>query len=67
LTENQITLLKRERDKLIDAWRQASIGNKSSILVRIADIDDELEKYQTKKSSQKRKKSKKYSLKKYFL
>ncbi|MFZ7104765.1 MAG: hypothetical protein ACOWWO_19185 [Peptococcaceae bacterium] len=48
MTEAQITTLKRERNRLLDAWRIASSGQKNSILMRIGDIDEELEKYQTK-------------------
>lgn len=56
MTEKQLVALKRERSRLLDAWRVASEGQKSSIVVRIADIDEELEQYQQKKSTPKHRK-----------
>jgi len=51
MTDTQLMTLKKERSKLLDAWRVASAGQKNSILMRIADIDEDLERYQPKKSS----------------
>ncbi|NLT94387.1 MAG: hypothetical protein GXW85_02460 [Clostridia bacterium] len=55
MTEAQIMNLKKERSRLLDAWRVASASQKNSILMRIADIDEELEKYQPKKAPSNRK------------
>jgi len=56
MTDTQLMTLKKERSRLLDAWRSASAGQKNSILMRIADIDEDLEKYQQKKSSPKQRK-----------
>ncbi|MDN5323924.1 MAG: hypothetical protein PWQ67_2378 [Clostridia bacterium] len=56
MTDTQLTTLKKERSKLLDAWRIAGSGQKNSILMRIADIDEELEKYQPQKSKPKHRK-----------
>jgi len=45
MTDMQLVNLKKERSKLLDAWRIASSGQKNSILMRISDIDEDLEKY----------------------
>lgn len=37
--------LREERSKLLDAWRMANSGQKGPILTRIADIDDDIERY----------------------
>ncbi|NLW24576.1 MAG: hypothetical protein GXY91_04965 [Clostridia bacterium] len=50
MAEDKIEALRRERSRLLEAWSIASSGQKNSILVRIADIDEELEKYDSKKS-----------------
>jgi hypothetical protein len=55
MTDTQIMNLKKERSKLLDAWRIASASQKNSILMRIADIDEDLEKYQPKKAPKHRK------------
>ena len=44
MNEAKLAKLKEERSKLIDAWRTANPRLKGSILTRIADIDDEIEK-----------------------
>ena len=44
----KLALLKKERSKLLDAWRTASEGQKGSILTRIADIDEDIEFYEPK-------------------
>ncbi|MFZ5945371.1 MAG: hypothetical protein ACOYVD_14800 [Bacillota bacterium] len=46
MTDIQYITLKKERGRLLDAWRNADIVKKNSILMRITDIDEELEKYQ---------------------
>ncbi len=48
MTENQLNALRRERSRLLDAWRNAEGSNKMAILVRIGDIDEELGKYADK-------------------
>ncbi|MGI6227724.1 MAG: hypothetical protein ACOYJ1_15905 [Peptococcales bacterium] len=55
MTESRLLALKRERSKLLDAWRIASSGQKNSILMRISDIDDELETHLPKKAPKQRK------------
>lgn len=37
--------LKRERDHLLKAWLSAEGSNKTSILIRIDDIDDQLREF----------------------
>lgn len=53
MTDSQINSLKKERNKLLDAWRIASSGQKNTILMRIGDIDEELEKYQARQNTPK--------------
>jgi|BioPla2DNA2_1021312.scaffolds.fasta_scaffold183816_1 hypothetical protein len=48
MNEAKLAKLKEERSKLIDAWRTANPRLKGSILTRIADIDDEIERYEPK-------------------
>lgn len=40
MTEHQLTSLRSERSRLLDAWRTAEGQDKMAILVRIEDIDD---------------------------
>ncbi|KJS19412.1 MAG: hypothetical protein VR72_18735 [Clostridiaceae bacterium BRH_c20a] len=56
MTDMQIVNLKKERGKLLDAWRIASSGQKNSILMRISDIDEDLEEYLPASSSPKQRK-----------
>jgi len=56
MTERQLASLKKERSRLLDAWRIASPGQKNSILMRIADIDEDLEKYLPQKPAPKHRK-----------
>jgi len=49
MTNTNLLTLKKERSKLFDAWRIAGVGQKNSILMRISDIDEELEEYKSKK------------------
>ncbi|MFZ5943902.1 MAG: hypothetical protein ACOYVD_07310 [Bacillota bacterium] len=53
MTDTQIASLRRERSRLLDAWRAASSGQKNTILMRITDIDEELELYQPEKKEPK--------------
>lgn len=55
MTDAQIMNLRRERSKLLDPWRIASASQKNSILMRITDIDEELERYQPKRAPKHRK------------
>ncbi|KJS82426.1 MAG: hypothetical protein JM58_15075 [Peptococcaceae bacterium BICA1-8] len=50
MTDTQFITLKKERNRLFDAWQITDTIHKNSILMRITDIDEELEEYQTKKS-----------------
>lgn len=45
MTETQAISLRRERSRLLDAWRNAKGSNKMSILVMIDDIDAQLERH----------------------
>lgn len=55
LNRNQVEHLKEERKKLFNAWQTASGSNKTSILTRISDIDEDLERYMPKKNKRFRK------------
>lgn len=48
MTEAKLAMLKEERSRLLDAWRTASARQKGPILTRIADIDDDIERYEPK-------------------
>jgi len=56
MTDTQLLTLKKERSKLLDAWRIASAGQKNSILMRIADIDEDLEMFLPAKAAPKQRK-----------
>jgi hypothetical protein len=43
MTEEKLNSLHKERARLLDAWRSANTSNKMSILVRIEDIDEQIE------------------------
>jgi len=45
MTNTQFKSLKNERGRLLDAWRNADTVQRNSILIRITDIDEELERY----------------------
>ncbi|KJS21235.1 MAG: hypothetical protein VR72_11460 [Clostridiaceae bacterium BRH_c20a] len=45
MTNTQFKKLKKERGRLLDAWRTADTVQKNSILIRIIDIDEEIERY----------------------
>ncbi|MFZ5942674.1 MAG: hypothetical protein ACOYVD_01060 [Bacillota bacterium] len=45
MTNTQFKTLKKERGRLLDAWRNADTVQKNSILIRITDIDEEIEQY----------------------
>ena len=45
MTNTQFKKLKKERGRLLDAWRTADTVQKNSILIRITDIDEEIERY----------------------
>lgn len=55
MTDSRLLTLKKERNKLLDAWRIAGTSQKNSILMRISDIDDELERHLPKKAPKQRK------------
>ena len=44
MREIKLSRLKEQRGKLIDAWLTANSKQKGSLVVKISDIDDELER-----------------------
>lgn len=41
---NRLSILKLERDNLVDRWRSDKTSNKTKTLVQIMDIDDDIAK-----------------------
>jgi len=41
---NRLSILKLERDNLVDRWRSIKTSDKAKILVQIMDIDDDIAK-----------------------